>query len=151
MEETQLVTFKLGTETYGIDISTVREIIKIVDITNVPKAPHFVSGLINLRGVIIPVVDLRKMFDIKPFGNSVDNRIIVVDANERSIGILVDNVSEVRNLNSEEVEPVPNIVSGIDNKYLDGVGKIDDQILILLRLDKVLSTENLMVTETVSE
>jgi len=151
MEETQLVTFRLGNEIYGINISTVREIIKIVDIANVPKAPHFVSGLINLRGIIIPVVDLRKMFDIKPFGNSVDNRIIVVDANERSIGILVDNVSEVRNLNSAEVEPVPNIVSGIDNKYIDGVGKIDDQILILLRLDKVLCTENLMVTETVSE
>lgn len=145
MEEIQLVTFKLGNEEYGINISLAREIIKTVEITPVPKSPHFVSGLINLRGIIVPVIDLRKLFDIDSHGDKDKNRIIVVEVNDRTLGIAVDTISEVRNLNPSNIEPIPPTVSVIDHKYLDGVGKIGEHILILLKLEKVLSSENLMV------
>lgn len=144
MEDIQLVTFKLGNEEYGINIGCVREIIKRLEITYVPKAPRFVEGLINLRGIIVPVIDIRRLFDIEPVGNDNDNRIIVAEVNERILGIIVDCVSEVRKVDMDNIEPVPPTISLIDNKYLDGVDRINDQILILLKLDKVLSSENLM-------
>lgn len=149
MEEIQLVTFKIGDEEYGINISLVREIIKTIEITPVPKSPHFVSGLINLRGIIVPVIDLRKLFDIDSCGDKDKNRIIVVEVNDRTLGITVDTVSEVRNLNTSDIVSVPPTVSIIDHKYLDGVGKIGEHILILLKLEKILNSENLMVVDNV--
>lgn len=151
MEELQLVTFRLGTELYGINISKVREIIKVIEITSVPKAYYFVEGLINLRGVIVPVIDLRKMFEITSIGEDKENRIVVVEVNDRILGILVDSVSEVMKLNTDNIEPVPATLSGIDNKYLGGVGKVDDQILIILKIEKVLSSENLITSDMVHE
>ncbi|MGR3317265.1 MAG: chemotaxis protein CheW [Candidatus Anammoxibacter sp.] len=144
MENVKLVTFKLGNEKYGVDIALVREIIKFFDITPVPNAPRFVDGLINLRGIIVPVIDIRKLFDIEPVGNEGDRRIIVVELNGRTLGVLVDCVSEVKEIDMDNIEPVPPTISLIDHKYLDGVDKVDDQILILLKLDKILNTENLM-------
>ncbi len=144
MEEIHLVTFRLGPEEYGIKINLVREIIKVIEVTTVPKSQYFVQGLINLRGVIIPVIELRKLFGIEPLGDVSHNRIIVVEVNDRTMGILVDSVSEVRKLNTAEIEAVPSTVSVIDNKYLGGVGKIGDHILILLKLDVVLNIENFM-------
>ena len=144
MAETKLVTFKLGREEYGIDIGLVREIIKFFDITHVPKAPIFVEGLINLRGIIVPVIDIRKLFDIEAVGNEEDCRIIIVEVNGRTLGVLVDSVSEVREMEMNNIEPVPPTISPIDHKYLGGVAKINGQILIILELDKILNTDNLM-------
>ncbi len=147
MEDIQFVTFKLGNEEYGININYVREIIKFLEITTVPKAHYFVEGLINLRGIIIPVLDFRKLFDISPIGNSSNNRIIVVEANDRTLGIIVDSVSEVRNVNMSNIEIVPPTISVIDNKFIEGIDKVNDQILILLKLEKILSSETLLVLE----
>ena len=149
MEEVRLVTFKLGNEEYGVDIGLVREIIKFLDITPVPQSPEFVEGLINLRGIVVPVIDIRKLFDIEPVGNEDDRRIVVVEVNGRTLGVLVDCVSEVKEIDMDNIEPVPPTISLIDHKYLGGVDKIDDQILILLKLDKILNTENLMGLEAI--
>ncbi|MGR3179003.1 MAG: chemotaxis protein CheW [Candidatus Anammoxibacter sp.] len=149
MEEVRLVTFKLGNEEYGVDIGLVREIIKFANITPVPNAPKFVEGLINLRGIIVPVIDIRKLFDIEPVGNKDDRRIIVVEVNGRTLGVLVDCVSEVKEIDMDNIEPVPPTISLIDHKYLGGVDKVGDKILILLELDKILNTENLMGLEAI--
>lgn len=143
-EEVQLVTFTLGKEEYGVDINKVREIIRLVGITHVPKAPSFVEGLINLRGMVVPIVDLRKRFDIEADGDRKDIRIMVVDVNGKTLGVIVDSVSEVLRLQGENIEPAPATVSsGVDTRFLKGVGKIGDHLMLLLDLDKILSLEEL--------
>ncbi len=139
----QLVTFKLGKEEYGVSIEQVREIIRIVEIINVPKSPAFVEGLINLRGTVVAVIDLRKRFSIEPEGEEEDARIIVVEVQGRTIGVMVDSVSEVLRLSKSSIDDVPPTVSGVDAKFLFGVGKIGDRLLMLLDLDKILSSNEL--------
>ena len=142
--ESQLVTFTLGQEEYGVDISKVREINRLVEITHVPRAPGFVEGLINLRGNVVPIIDLRKRFDIKRSGDENQQRIIVVDVHGRTIGVIVDSVSEVLNLPAENIEGVPaTISSGVNTQFLKGVGKIGDRLMLLLDLDSILSAEEL--------
>jgi len=142
-KELQLVTFKLGKEEYGVNIEQVREIIRVVEIIHVPKAPSFVEGLINLRGTVVSVIDLRKRFDISPCGEKENERIIVVEVQGRTIGVIVDSVSEVLRLSSKNIDDVPPTVSGVDTKFLFGVGKIGDRLMMLLDLDKILSTDEL--------
>lgn len=139
----QLVTFKLGKEEYGVAIEQVKEIIRIVEIISVPKSPTFVEGLINLRGTVVAVIDLRKRFDINPEGEKDDERIIVVEVQGRTIGVRVDAVSEVLRLAASSIDEVPPTVSGVDSKFLLGVGKIGDRLLMLLDLDRILSSEEL--------
>lgn len=141
--ELQLVTFRLGKEEYGVNIEQVREIIRVVEIIHVPKAPSFVEGLINLRGTVVSVIDLRKRFDITPSGEKEAERIIVVEVQNRTIGVIVDSVLEVLRLSSSNIDDVPPTVSGVDTKFLFGVGKIGERLMMLLDLDKVLSTEEL--------
>ncbi len=142
-KELQLVTFRLGKEEYGVNIEQVREIIRIVEIIHVPKAPTFVEGLINLRGTVVSVIDLRKRFEITPSGEKEAERIIVVEVQSRTIGVIVDSVLEVLRLSSTNIDDVPPTVSGVDTKFLFGVGKIGERLMMLLDLDKVLSTEEL--------
>ncbi|MCD6459702.1 chemotaxis protein CheW [bacterium] len=146
-KELQLVTFRLGKEEYGVNIEQVREIIRIVDIIHVPKAPEFVEGLINLRGTVVSVIDLRKRFAISPGGEKENERIIVVEVQDRTIGVIVDSVLEVLRLSSSNMDDVPPTVSGIDTKFLLGVGKIDERLMMLLDLDKLLSTDELKTLE----
>ena len=143
-EEVQLVTFTLGKEEYGVDINKVREIIRLVEITHVPKAPSFVEGLINLRGTVVPIIDLRKRFDIQAAGDEKETRIMVVDVNGRTLGVIVDAVSEVLRLHGENIEPVPATISaGVDSRFLKGVGKIGENLMLLLDLDRILNSEEL--------
>ena len=142
-KELQLVTFRLGKEEYGVNIEQVREIIRIVEIIHVPKAPEFVEGLINLRGTVVSVIDLRKRFDITPSGEKENERIIVVEVQSRTIGVIVDSVLEVLRLSSSNMDDVPPTVSGVDTKFLFGVGKIGERLMMLLDLDKLLSTDEL--------
>ena len=142
-KELQLVTFRLGKEEYGVNIEQVREIIRIVEIIHVPKAPEFVEGLINLRGTVVSVIDLRKRFDITPSGEKENERIIVVEVQSRTIGVIVDSVLEVLRLSGSNMDDVPPTVSGIDTKFLFGVGKIGERLMMLLDLDKLLSTDEL--------
>ena len=142
--EMQLVTFTLGQEEYGVDINKVREIIRLVEITKVPKAPAFVEGLINLRGSVVPIVDLRKRFDIPSAEDRNKMRIMVVDVNQKTIGIVVDSVSEVLLLAGENIQDVPSTISsGVDGRFLQAVGNVNDKLMQLLDLDRIFSSEEL--------
>ena len=138
--ENQLVCFNLGKEEFGIDIMKVQEIIKVPEITKVPRTPDFVEGVINLRGNVLPVVDLRTRFDLEETERNESNRIIVVNIKGKTTGIIVDFVSEVLRLPKNSIEPPPPIISGIQAQFLGGVGKLKDgkRLVILLNLDKIL-------------
>ncbi|BAH74422.1 chemotaxis protein CheW [Solidesulfovibrio magneticus] len=142
----QLVTFGIGEEEFGIDILKVQEIIRIMDITKVPNAPPYVEGVINLRGKVIPVIDLRSRFGLDYHVHDSQTRIIVVDLHAMITGFVVDEVSEVLRIQSNTVEPPPPVVSGIESEYIKGVGKLDNRLLILLDLDKLIPIEELTRT-----
>ncbi len=135
----QLVSFKLRDEEFAVDILQVQEIIRLQDITNVPNAPAFVEGVINLRGRVIPIIDLRKRFALESAEHSASTRIIVVMIDNVTVGLIVDEVSEVLRIPEDTVEPPPPIVAGIESDYIKGVGKLEDRLLILLDLGKILS------------
>ncbi len=146
----QLVSFNLGKEEFAVDILKIQEINRMVEITKVPKSPEFVEGVINLRGKVIPIIDLRKRFNLPGSENTKQTRIVVVDIDNKVVGLVVDAVSEVLRLPANTVEPPPPIVAGIDSEYISGVGKLEDRLLILLELDKVLSKDEKKVLETVN-
>ena len=137
----QLVTFRIGEEEFGVDILLVQEIIRKMNITRVPKAPDFVEGVINLRGKVIPIIDLRKRFGLETKEYDKNTRFIVIEINDMIVGFVVDSVSEVLRIPSDTVEPPPPVVSGLDSEYISGVGKLEDRLLILLDLDRLLSRE----------
>jgi purine-binding chemotaxis protein CheW len=138
----QLVTFRIGEEEFGVDILRVQEIIRIMEITRVPKSPDFVEGVINLRGKVIPIIDLRKRFGLEVKEHDKHTRIIVIEMNNMIVGFVVDAVSEVLRIPADTVEPPPPaVMGGIDSEYISGVGKLEDRLLILLDLDKLLSQE----------
>ena len=139
----QLVTFSIGSEEFGVDILKVIEIIRTMEITKVPKAPAFVEGVINLRGLVIPIIDLRRRFGLAEKAGDSDTRIIVIEINGMSVGFVVDSVSEVLRIPANTVEPAPPVVAGVDSDYISGVGKLEDRLLILLDLDKLLSADDL--------
>ena len=139
----QLVTFSIGSEEFGVDILKVIEIIRTMEITKVPKAPAFVEGVINLRGLVIPIIDLRRSFGLAEKAGDSDTRIIVIEINGMSVGFVVDSVSEVLRIPANTVEPAPPVVAGVDSDYISGVGKLEDRLLILLDLDMLLSADDL--------
>lgn len=139
----QLVSFEVGDEEYAVPILSVQEINRMMQITRVPKSPPFVEGVINLRGKIIPVIDLRKRFGLAELENCDDVRIIVVEVAGRVIGFTVDRVNEVLRINPGIVEPPPSMVCGLDTEYVQGVGKLEDRLLILLNLEKLFSAAEL--------
>jgi len=138
----QLVTFRIGEEEFGVNILQVQEIIRTMEITRVPKAPDFVEGVINLRGKVIPIIDLRKRFGLEVREHDKHTRIIVIEISNMIVGFVVDAVSEVLRIPADTVEPPPPaVMGGIDSEYINGVGKLEDRLLILLDLDKLLSQE----------
>lgn len=139
----QLVTFGIGEEEFGIDILKVQEIIRTMAITKVPNSPPYVEGVINLRGKVIPVIDLRGRFSMEYRTHDSHTRIIVLQIHGMIVGFVVDEVSEVLRIQSNTVEPPPPVVSGIESEYIKGVGKLDDRLLILLDLDKLIPIEEL--------
>ncbi|EFI35717.1 CheW protein [Desulfonatronospira thiodismutans ASO3-1] len=145
----QMVTFNIGGEEFGVEILTVQEIIRMMQITKVPKAPDFVEGVINLRGKVIPVIDLRKRFGLDSRGHDKNTRIVVVEINKMIVGFIVDSVSEVLRIPADTVEPPPPVVAGLDSEYISGVGKLEDRLLILLDLDRLLSREEKKVLSQV--
>jgi purine-binding chemotaxis protein CheW len=147
--EEQLVVFDLAAEGYGVDISAVREIIRMQDITKVPGAPPFVEGIINLRGSVIPVVDLRKRFALEASERNRDNRILVVDIGGQDIGVVVDAVTEVLRITADSVEPPSAVITTADSVYLLGIVKLEGRLVILLDLEKVLTeSEKNALTES---
>ena len=139
--EQQLVVFDLSGEAYGIAIESVREIIRLQEITQVPRTPSFVEGVINLRGKVIPVVELRKRFGLEAKERDEDTRIVNVDIGGQEIGMVVDAVTEVLRISSNQVEPPSAVITTADSGYLRGIAKLDDRLIILLDLDQILNTD----------
>ncbi|MBD5608145.1 MAG: chemotaxis protein CheW [Desulfovibrio sp.] len=139
----QLVTFSIGEEEFGVNILKVQEINRTMEITKVPRAPAFVEGVINLRGKVIPIIDLRSRFGLSSKPEDKDTRIIVIEINSIIVGFVVDAVSEVLRIPASTVEPPPPVVAGVESDYISGVGKLKERLLIMLDLDKLLSTEDI--------
>jgi purine-binding chemotaxis protein CheW len=135
----QIVSFKIGNEEFGIDILKVQEIIRMITVTEVPNSPVFVKGVINLRGRVIPVLDLRIKLGMTQIEYNSSTRIIVVEIDGVTVGFIVDAVSEVLRIPQSITEPPPGIVAGIDSDYITSIGKLEDRLLILLDLEKILS------------
>lgn len=144
--ELQLVIFTLAKEEYGLPITKVQEINRMVPITKLPQTPDFMEGVINLRGRVIPVIDLRKRFQLAAAGNSEDTRIIIVDVDGQTLGIVVDAVTEVVRLTADSVEPPPPAFV-LDSQYIHGIGKLDGRLLILLNIDKVLTSQEVIALQ----
>jgi purine-binding chemotaxis protein CheW len=142
-EEMQMVSFRIGTEEYGVDILKVQEINRMAEITKVPQAPEYVEGVMNLRGKVIPIVDLRKRFSLELREYDKNTRIVVVDISGHTMGMIVDSVSEVLRIQSNVIEPPPEIVTGVNSDYIKGVAKLDDRLLIMLDLSKVIDMEEI--------
>jgi purine-binding chemotaxis protein CheW len=135
----QLVSFNIGEEEFGVDILRVQEINRMVDITRVPNAPDYVVGVINLRGKVIPIIDLRRRLGMQTKEYGKDTRIVVIELDGKVIGFIVDSVNEVLRIDSNITEPPPPMVSGIDSEYITAIGKLEDRLLILLDLNRILS------------
>ncbi len=146
-KEGKYLTFVLCEEEYGLEILKVREIIGLLDVTPVPQTPVFVKGVINLRGKVIPVVDLRLKFGMPPTDYTKETCIIVVDVDTLLMGIIVDTVSEVLEIKENEIEPPPSFGQKVNTKFILGMGKIKGKVKILLHIDKVLSSEELSMIE----
>lgn len=142
-EELQLVVFSLGREEFAVEVTQVREIMRMEEITRMPKSPHFVEGIINLRGQIIAVIDLAKRLNIEAQERSGDTRIIVVEAGDVKVGMIVDSVSEVLRVDADALEPSPTLATDVSAAFLTGVIKHDNRLIILLDLTKVLSLEEM--------
>jgi purine-binding chemotaxis protein CheW len=140
-ELNQLISFEVGDEEYGLEILRVKEVIRIREITRLPKAPSFVKGIINLRGDVIPIIDLRDRFGLEHTEYTAMTRVIVVDEEGKLVGMVVDAASQVVRIPSDQIDPPPPIVGGLSAEYIKGVGKLDDRLVILLNIDRILTVE----------
>jgi purine-binding chemotaxis protein CheW len=135
------LTFGLGQEEYGLDILQVREIVGLMDITAVPKAPSFVRGIVNLRGKIVPVMDLRERFGLPATETDEATCIIVVQLGRLEVGLIVDRVLEVLDIPAGEIAEAPSFGKGVDNRFVEGIGKASGRVVILLDAEKVLTAD----------
>ena len=137
----QLVSFKLGDETYGIEITKIREIILVGEITQLPETPPYVKGLINLRSTVIPVIDLRTRFSLPETKLTAESRIMVLNVGGRTIGIVVDSVNEVLRVTQQQISLAPPAVTRSGNEYMTGLVRLKDDLLILLDVDRLFGGE----------
>ncbi|WP_297209079.1 chemotaxis protein CheW [Thermodesulfovibrio sp.] len=137
----QLVTFTLGGEEYAVDILKVQEINRMKEITRVPNAPYYVEGVINLRGKVIPVVSLRKFFGLPEEEDRLKQKIMIMDIQGVTMGLIVDTVSEVLRISSSIVEPPPAMTSSVSSEFISGIAKLEDRLIILLDMDRLIGKE----------
>ncbi len=139
-QELQLVIFRLASEEYGLPITKVQEINRLVPVTKLPRTPSFMEGIISLRGRIIPIIDLRKRFQLAAADHDDNARIIIVEINGQTVGVTVDAVNEVLHLSQANIEPPPPSFI-LDSRFINGVGKVDNRLIILLNIDEILSSQ----------
>lgn len=150
-KEVQLACFRVGGELYAIDIMKIKEIIRPQKLTPIPKAPAFIEGVINLRGAVIPVADMRKRFDQPAGQQDRKNRIIICSLSGKIIGLLVDEVTEVRRYTRQEITPAPQFLKGPEAAYFHGVARRDDDFIMLVDLEKVLSSNEKIALRNLAE
>ncbi len=151
----QYLTFKLQDEVFGVDVAQVREILDYIKVTKVPQTPEFMCGVINLRGNVVPVVDMRLKFGLQKTETTVNTCIVVVEVDLEGentvLGALVDSVQEVFELDPKDVEPAPKIGTKLKTDFIKGMGKRDDKFIILLNIDRVFSSEELSIVQQVQQ
>jgi purine-binding chemotaxis protein CheW len=151
-EEVKVIVFALGKEEYGVEVEKVRTIERMQPITRVPKTIPFIKGVINLRGIVVPIIDLRERFGMPQTENSENTRIIIVTANDMEVGLIVDSANDVIDVDTDEINDPPEIVGGIRAKYLRGVARVaGDRLLVLLNLGEVLSKSEIIQLEFIEE
>jgi purine-binding chemotaxis protein CheW len=151
-EEIKVIVFKLGEEEYGVEVDKVQSIERMVPITRVPKTFTFVKGVFNLRGVVMPVIDLRGRFGLEETEYTDQTRIIIVSVNDMQVGFIVDSANDVIDLNTDTIETPPEVVGGIKAKYLRGVAKINEErLLIMLNLSEVLNKSEIVQLESIED
>ncbi len=142
-EEKQYIVFFVNEKQFGVDVGQAREIINKQELTYIPNAPDFIQGVINLRGEIIPIIELKNRLNLSTGDHSREEKIIIVELDGTLLGMQVDDVKEMIRLNVEDIADPPEIVKGVNRNYLSGVGKLGDKLLILLNLDRVLSSKEI--------
>ncbi len=145
--ERQIVVFELGSESFGIDIANVEGIVKMQEITQVPKAPDYMEGITSLRGSVLSVINLQKRFGMAEQEKTNDTRIVVVQVDQLKVGMVVSGVSEVLTLDDAVIEPPPAMISSATQAFITGVAKVDSRLIIMLDLEKVLSDKEKNVLE----
>jgi purine-binding chemotaxis protein CheW len=149
VEEIKVIVFRLNDEEYGVEVSQVRSIEKMQNITRVPRTPEFVKGVINLRGIVTPIVNLKTRFNLGEEQYTDATRIIIVAVEDMEVGLIVDAANDVIDIPVNTIEQPPAVVGGIKATYLRGVAKLNDRLLIMLNLDKVLSPEEIQAMSSV--
>ncbi|PWK12690.1 chemotaxis protein CheW [Tumebacillus permanentifrigoris] len=149
VEEIKVIVFRLVDEEYGVEVSQVRSIEHMQKITRVPRTPEFVKGVINLRGIVTPVIDLKARFALGEENYTDSTRIIIVAVEDMEVGLIVDAANDVIDIPVNKIEPPPAVVGGINKAYLRGVAKLADRLLIMLNLDKVLSNEEIQAMSSI--
>ncbi len=139
--EHQLVVFELANEFYGINIAVVESIIKMQEITQLPRTPAYLKGVTNLRGTVLPVIDLRNRFGMETQNDTKQTRVIIVTMGEVKVGLMVDGVSEVLRISDELIEPLPPMVNSVNSDFLKGIVRLEDRLIIILEVEKVLDLE----------
>ena len=137
----QFISFSVGEEEYGLELLRVKEVIRVRQITRLPKAPSFVKGIINLRGDVIPIIDLRDKFGLEAKEATATTRVIVVEVEAKLMGMVVDSASQVVRISADQIDPPPPVLGGFSQEFITGVGKIDDRLIVLLNCDAVLTAE----------
>lgn len=151
-EEIKVIVFGLANEEYGIEVEKVRTIERMIPITRVPKTPAFIKGVINLRGVVLPVIDLRGRFNLAETEQTESSRIIIVAVNDLEVGFIVDTANDVIDIDTDTIDSPPEVVGGIKAKYLHGVAKIgDNRLLIMLNLAEVLNKNEIIQLEQLED
>jgi purine-binding chemotaxis protein CheW len=138
LNDVKIIVFQLSDEEYGIPVQQVKSIEKMQHITRVPRTPKFVKGVINLRGVVTPIIDLRSRFDLSEEHYSENTRMIIVTHDSRDVGLIVDAANDVIDLPSSSIEPPPEVVGVVEADYIQGVAKVGSRLLIIMNLEKVL-------------
>jgi purine-binding chemotaxis protein CheW len=147
----QLVTFKIDNELYGIEILKIQEIVRLPDITRLPKAADFIRGVINLRGNIVPVIDLRVKFGLPQKRYTKMTRAIVVEIEQKRIALIVDEVSQVLRIDSSAIMATPALVSQVAKEFIESVAKFEDQLVIILKINKILTTSDIIELEKIGD